>query len=260
MNSERKNAPKKGFWKWMSVGVALGLTALGVLYRQDSAIRQLIVAGVGLAIFCFVSANLRWRWRRLLFLERFPTIVLVITLLCLGALVGNAWMLCDPVRRDRLSAFWHGEEVSLDSGLAKQQAQWRQAMDKSAWFGPSETMPKVEETGVTYSAARLANVTQRYGRWFPTVLCILFVALATAIMRSLYGTRHDRAMRLFGVLAMLFVSAPIFLTLFQAVGLVPPMPSLSIPFVAGGGVTIIAWTMLGALAAMAKSGESVNRF
>ena len=253
MNSERKNPPKKGFWKWMSVGMALGLTALGFLYRQDSGIRQLMVAGVGLSIFLFISANLRWRWRRLLFLERFPTTVVVVALLCLGALVGNAWMLCDPAHRDRLSAFWHGEAVSSDSGLAERQAQWRQIMDKSAWFGSSEAMPEIAENGTTYSADRLANVTQQYGRWLPAVLCILFVALATAMMSPICGRRYDRAMRLFGVVAIVVVSAPIFLTLSQAVCLVPPLPSLPIPFVAGGGSTIIAWTMLGSLAAMAKS-------
>ena len=158
--------------------------------------------------------------------------------------MANIWTLRIPANRERLAAFVRGEPLESNTSLVVEQSRWQKAMHDSAWFCSSETATP-HTSNATCSAAMLADATQHHGKWYPTVLCAIFGALAVAMIFPLCTKGGDRSAHLFGIMSTLMLITPILFTVQQALVLIPPVPNLPIPFVSGGISTLLAWATLG---------------
>ena len=175
---------------------------------------------------------------------RFPTTIFVVALLVLGIIMANIWTLGIPANRERLAAFVRGEPLESNTSLVVEQSRWQKSMQDSAWFSSSKATPP-HKRNATCSAAMLADTTQHHGKWYPAALCAIFGALAVAMIFPLCKKGCDRSARLFGIMSTLMLITPILFTVLQALVVIPPVPSLPIPFVNGGITTLLAWTTLG---------------
>ena len=158
--------------------------------------------------------------------------------------MANIWMLRIPANRERLAAFVRGEPLESNASLVVEQSRWKKAMQDASWFGSSDAAPQ-HTNNAAWSAARLADTTQHHGKWYPAALCAIFGALAVAMIFPLCKKGGDRSARLFGIMSTLMLIIPILFTVLQALVVIPPVPSLPIPFVNGGIATLLAWTTLG---------------
>ena len=213
------------------------LTSVGVLLFLSEGWYCDVCWGGILITAPLIAASLKDKYR-------FPTTILIVALLVLGIIMANIWTLRIPANRERLAAFVRGEPLGPNTSLVAEQSRWQKAMQDSSWFCSSETATP-HTSNATCAAAMLADTTQHHGKWYPAALCAIFGALAVAMIFPLFKKGCDCSTRLFGILSALLLIVPIFFTVLQALMVIPPMPSLPIPFVNGGIATLLAWTTLG---------------
>lgn len=170
-------------------------------------------------------------------------ISLVISLGLVVVMLCNCLLLSDATCRSRLLAFAHGEELGDRSTLAEEQTCWKQTMRNAAWFGVTDAPAAHANTRTTHSVAQLVDAAQRHGKWFPLMLCAMFLALSTIIVVPLFRNHYDCSIRLFGTLAALWLASPVLLTVSAAYMLVPAA-NIPIPFVTCGFETVVAWVVV----------------
>ena len=164
---------------------------------------------------------------------------------CLIVLGGS--FLKNPDRCARLSAFFRGEQVETGKALATELSRWRLARQNATWFGTSKAA--IPQVGLKhYPASRIVDAAV-HGKCYPTMLCVMFVVLAIVLMQPIFAERHESSIRWFGILSMLWITAPLPLTLMQ-VFMVIPAVNIPIPFVNCGLETLFAWAMIGIIACL----------
>ena len=211
----------------------------------DLAIVGLALCGIyRMGAACWLLIGTIPLWAALL-LGRFKLrpISLVISSLWLVALiVCNCLLLSDATRRRNLFASFRGEQIEEQTKRAEEQARWKQTMNEAAWFGSTEGKV-IQAKRTTHSVVQLVDASQRHGKWFPLTLCTLFLTLSAIMVVPLFRNHYDCSMRLFGVLAALWLAAPVLVTV-SAAYMVVPTANIPIPFVTCGFETVFAWVVI----------------
>ena len=177
------------------------LTSVGVLLFLSEGWYCDVCWGGILITAPLIAASLKDKYKDK---YRFPTTILIVALLVLGIIMANIWMLRIPANRARLAAFVRGEPLEQNTSLVAEQSRWQKAMQDASWFGSSDAAPQ-HTSNATCSAAMLADATQHYGKWHPTVLCAIFGALAIVMVSPLCKKGCDCSARLFGILSALLL-------------------------------------------------------
>ena len=170
-------------------------------------------------------------------------ISLVISLGLVVVMLCNCLLLSDATCRSRLLAYVRGEGLGGRIALAEEQSNWKQTMRNAVWFGATDAHAAHADTRTTHSVALLVDAAQRHGKWFPLMLCAMFLALSTIIVVPLFRNHYDCSIRLFGTLAALWLASPVLLTVSAAYMLVPAA-NIPIPFVTCGFETVVAWVVV----------------
>ena len=227
---------------WMLGGVTVAIVCM--------AIGGLCMKGIScwllLGIIPFWVAWLRVKFTKV------PTGSLAVLVCLVGLIVCNCLLLSDGMRRRNLLAFLRGEQ-QIEEQAKLEQSRWKQAMCESAWFGSTEGLV-TQDKRTTRPVAQLVEATQRHGKWFPLTVCALFLALSAIIVVPLFRNHYDYPIRLFGVLAALWLAAPVLLTVSAAYMLVPAA-NLPVPFVSCGFETVFAWVVV----ALVVAGQHTGR-
>ena len=184
---------------------------------------------------------------------KFPPFGLVVSLGLVVAMLCNCLLLSDATRRSRLLAFARGEELGGRTALAEEQSHWQQTMRNAAWFGATARQA-AQSRRPAHAVAQLVDATERHGKWLPLTVCAMFLALSSSLCWPLFGDQYDCSARLFGVMAALWLAAPVFLTVSAAYMLVPAA-NLPVPFVSCGFETVFAWVVV----ALVVAGQHAGR-
>ena len=212
----------------------------------DLAVVGLVLCGIyrtGAACWLLLGTIPFWvAWFRGKF-TKIATGNLVVLASLAAIIVCNCLLLSDATRRSRLVAYVRGEELVGRTALVEEQSRWKQTMQDAAWFGATDAYAAPANTRTTHSVALLVDATQRHGKWLPMMMCALFLALSAIMVVPLIGDKYHCSVRLFGVLASLWLVAPVVLSVAAAYMLVPAV-NVPIPFVACGAETVVAWVLV----------------